>query len=478
MLRAGEGRGMSVSWSELVRGGNAGRSAVVGGGMIMHALNTFIVTTILPSVVRDIGGLEYFAWSTVLYVVASLLGGAGCAQVLRRMGARSGYRLALGCFALGSVTCAVADTMPVLLLGRFVQGLGAGTLSALSFTMVRTLFPARLWPRALTVVSVAWGLATLLGPAVGGVFAQLGAWRAAFWSVAAAVPLMLALVEFSLPRDLPRPAPGRSGMAFASLFVLAASVLAISVGSMQPQPAWNAAGLVLAVCGLAIFAWREAGQGARVLPRGATRPGAPLAAVYGAMVLMMAGVTPEIFVPYFLQHLHGLSPLHAGYMSALMAGGWTLGSVFSSGAAGGNARIALAGGPAVLAAGLAVLSLLMPAARPPGLDLAAIGLALLAMGLGIGITWPHLGARVFGFAQEADRELAGSSITIVVMVGSAFGSALGGMVTNLGGLIEPGGAQGAGRAAAWLFGVFIAAPLVAALAIRRLPLTVRPAAAE
>ena len=200
---------MNGGWAELVRGGNAGRSAVVGGGMIVHALNTFIVTTILPSVVRDIGGLRYFAWSTVLYVVASLLGGANCARLLRRIGVRNAYRTALLGFAAGSVVCALAPSMAVLLLGRFVQGLFAGTLSALSFTIIRTLFAERLWPRALSVVSVAWGVATLLGPAVGGVFAQWGVWRAAFWSVAAAAPVLLLLVEVSLPRDLRRTAAAR-----------------------------------------------------------------------------------------------------------------------------------------------------------------------------------------------------------------------------------------------------------------------------
>jgi len=469
---------MSGGWADLVRGGNAGRSAVVGGGMIIHALNTFIVTTILPSVVRDIGGLRYFAWSTVLYVVASLLGGAGCAQVLRRIGVRNAYRVALLGFAAGSVACALAPAMPVLLAGRFVQGLGAGTLSALSFTLIRTLFPERLWARAFSVVSVSWGVATLLGPAVGGMFAQWGAWRAAFWSVGIAAPMLLLLVEVSLPRNLRRPAPPATGMAFLSLAILAGSVLAVSAGSTTAEPAWNIAGLALALLGFAVFARREATGGSRVLPAGATRPGSPLCAVYVAMVLMTAGVTPEIFVPYFLQTLHGLVPLHAGYMSALMAGGWTLGSVFSSGTGSRVARAVLTVGPVVLAAGLATLALLMPAVGAVGPDLLPIGAGLLAMGLGIGMTWPQLGARVFGFAQEADRDLAGASITMVVMVGNAFGSALGGMATNLGGLLAPGGVPGAVSASGWLFGAFMAAPLLAALAIRRLPVQVRPVAAQ
>jgi MFS family permease len=446
--------------------------------MIVHALNTFIVTTILPSVVRDIGGLRYFAWSTVLYVVASLLGGATCARLLQRIGVRNAYRLALLGFAGGSIVCALAPSMAVLLLGRFVQGLFAGTLSALSFTIIRTLFAERLWPRALSVVSVAWGVATLLGPAVGGLFAQWGVWRAAFWSVAAAAPVLLLLVEVSLPRDLRRTPTPATGMALLSLAILAGSVLAVSAGSTTANPVWNALGLLVAAVGFAVFARREASGGARVLPAGATRPGAPLCAVYGAMVLLLAGTTPEIFVPYFLQTLHGLVPLHAGYLTALMAAGWTLGSVATSGAASGAARTAMVLGPAVLAGGLAVLALLMPTAGPAGLDLLPIGAGLLAIGVGIGMTWPHLGARVFGFAQEADRETAGASITMVVMVGNAFGAAMGGMVTNLGGLLVPGGAPGAATASAWLFGAFMAAPLVAALAIRSLPLQVRPVAAQ
>jgi MFS family permease len=465
---------MSVAWSELVRGGNAGRSAVLGGGMVIHALNTFIVTTIMPSIVRDIGGLRYFAWSTVLYVVASLLGGAGCTRLLRRIGVRNAYRVALLLFAAGSVGCALAPAMPVLLAGRVVQGVGAGTLSALSFTIIRTLFPQPLWPRALSVVSVAWGVATLLGPAVGGMFAQWDLWRAAFWSVAAAAPVLALLVELSLPKETRRPAPAATRMAWLSLAILAGSVLAVSTGSTTADPLWNIAGFAVALLGVAVFAEREASGGARLLPTGATRPGSPLCAVYGAMVLLMAGTTPEIFVPYFLQTLHGMVPLHAGYLSALMAAGWTLGSVFSSGSGSARTRAALALGPAVLTAGLAALALLMPVAGAIGLDLLPIGAGLLGMGVGIGMTWPHLGARAFGFAREADRELAGASITMVVMVGNAFGAALGGMVTNLGGLLVPGGAEGASSASAWLFGAFMAAPLLAALAIRRLPAQVRP----
>ena len=465
-----------TGWIELVRGGNGARSALVGGGMVLHAINVFIVTTILPSVVHDIGGLRFFAWSTTLYVVASLFGAVACARMLQAMGARWSYRLSLLLFALGTAACAMAPSMPVLLAGRFVQGLGAGTLSALSFTQVRQLFPPALWARALSVISIAWGAATLLGPAVGGVFAEYHAWRAAFWCLLATTPPLLLLVERTLPRDAVAHGP-RLRMAWLNLALLTGSVLAVSVGSMATSAVANGLGVAVAALGIAWFVRRERRRRPGLLPSGAMRLSDPLGATYAVMSLLLLGLTTEIFVPYFLQTLHGLSPLHAGYVSALLSGGWTLGSMASSGAAVGATRTLLRAGPLTIAAGLLGLAVLMPqSADITGFDLWLIGGCLLAMGLGIGMCWPHLGTGVFGFAVEGEQALAAASITTVVMLANAFGSALGGMLTNLAGLTTAGDAAGASHAAAWLFGVAAVTPLLAVVLVRRLA-SVAPVAA-
>lgn len=457
----------NAPWLDLLRGGHAAPSAVVGGGVVLHAVNVFIVATILPSVVHDIGGLRYFAWSTTLYVVASLFGAIACARLLGRSGARWAYRAALATFALGTLMCALAPSMGVLLAGRFVQGLGAGTLSALSFTQVRALFPERLWLRALALISIMWGMATLLGPAVGGVFAQFGAWRAAFWTLLAITPLFALLVEASLPR-VARPGVGVTPpMAWLNLALLTVSVVAISVGSMALSASGNLAGLAVAAAGLALFVRRERHATPRLLPHGACYLAHSLGATYAVMLLLLIGLTVEIFVPYFLQTLHGLSPLHAGYVSALLSFGWTVGSTVSSGGHAQAAGRALASGPLVVAAGLLGLAMLMPQSGAGGLAVAAMAACLLAMGLGIGLCWPYLGARVFSSAMEGEHALAASSITTVVMIGNALGSALGGMVTNMAGLSAPGGVAGAVPAAAWLFGAAMLAPVLAAVVVRR-----------
>eukprot|EP01030_Chromulinospumella_sphaerica_P018133 gene18133-17985_t len=152
-------------------------------GVVLHAINVYIATTILPSVVRDIGGIDYYAWNTTLFVTASILGSALSARLLVGLGARGAYTLATLVFAAGALICAFAPSMPVMLAGRLIQGLGGGFLFALSYAMIRLVFHETLWPRAMALVSGMWGVATLIGPAVGGVFAELGVWRAAFWSL-------------------------------------------------------------------------------------------------------------------------------------------------------------------------------------------------------------------------------------------------------------------------------------------------------
>ncbi len=160
------------------------------------------------------------------------------------------------------------------------------------------------------------------------------------------------------------------------------------------------------------------------------------------MLALIVGVTTEIFVPYFLQVLHGLTPLHAGYLSALMSAGWTIGSVGGSGLPAASARRAMAAGPLLMAGALAAMFVLVPTDAGGDLAIASIGVAFLFVGLGIGLCWPHLGARVFTFAASDEKELAAASMTVVIMVSNAIGSALGGMVTNLAGMIDPGGVAG------------------------------------
>ena len=127
----------SGGWGELLSGKNGLRAIALCGGVAVHAINVYIVTTIMPSVVRDIGGINYYAWITSIFVAASIIGSTSSARLLEQFGLRSAYLLGIFVFVLGSMASAMAPSMPVLLFGRAIQGLGGGVMLGLSYASVR-----------------------------------------------------------------------------------------------------------------------------------------------------------------------------------------------------------------------------------------------------------------------------------------------------------------------------------------------------
>lgn len=458
----------TAAWSELFSGRNGWRALALTGGVALHAVNVHIVTTVLPSVVREIGGLDWYAWSTTLFVVGSILGATLSVRLLAVLGPRGACLAALAVFSAGSIGCALAPAMPWMLAGRTVQGLGGGLLAALSYGLIQLVFAQRLWPRAVALVSGMWGVATLCGPAVGGLFAQAGHWRWAFWFLlpVAAAQAVLVLVQLRLSMGVKHARPATAPRVPAlQIGLLAASVLVIAASGLQSDLLWQAAGVALGLAiGFVATRIDSRATTVRVLPTGAYAMSAPLGAIYASVALLLIGSTTEIFVPYFLQLLHGHSPLAAGYLTAAMAGGWSAGSLLSSGRGTAGADRMLRAGPVVCTLGLAALAWLLPSPGfvGAGFETLLIAVALAAVGLGVGIGWPHLITRVMSLAPKGEEGLASASITTVQLYGMAVGAAVAGLVANAAGLSVPGGAEGARSAAVWLFAGFALAPAAAA----------------
>ncbi|MFL9925427.1 MFS transporter [Herbaspirillum lusitanum] len=462
----------SASWGELFDRRNIWRALALTGGVALHAINVHIVTTILPSVVRDIGGLDYYAWNITLFVAASIVGSALTSKLLDLLGARPTYLLALLVFVAGSLICAAAPQMLWMLAGRSVQGLGGGLLAALGYALIRVVFAPRLWSRAVALVSGMWGIATLLGPAVGGIFAESGNWRLAFWALLPVALLQALIVTMQLRGRGTAPVTGGSLPAFR-IALLTASVLAIALAGQVQEPLWQIGGIVI---GVLLAVWmarldsrmRRAGA-TTVFPKGTYQPGSVMGKLFACVALLTIATTTEIFVPYFLQVIHGQPPLLAGYMTAAMAGGWSAASLISSGRSGASADRMVRSGPLIMAMALLALGVLLP--QPPDLSPLLPWLQVLALagaGLGVGLGWPHLLTRVLQSAERGEENLASSSITTAQLYAMAVGAALAGVAANGAGLVQPGGVEGAQMAARWLFAVFAAAPLLAAWLTRGL----------
>lgn len=448
-------------WSELLSGRNGLRSLALAGGVAVHAINVYMVTTILPSAVREIGGLAYYAWNMTLFVAASIFGSAVTPRLLSILGPRRALLWAIAIFATGSMVCALAPTMPWMLAGRSVQGLGGGLLLGLSYSCVRLLFEERLWSRAMVLVSSMWGVATLAGPAIGGIFAQVGQWRGAFWTmvpISAGLAVLVATQVASAGHGGQEPAP----TPFGKIAVLVATVLLVSIGSLSPSWEWNAlsilAGAVLTI--LVARADRQALR--RLLPEGSYSRGSALSSLYACIALLSIGVCTEIYIPYFLQAIHGQSPLMAGYWMVLMSAGWTAGSFLSSGRPKPRADAMIRIGPWLSAGGLLALGIMMPLGSG-GVIVWAMAVPLFAVGVGVGLCWPNMLTRIFKAAPRGQENIASAAITTLQLYAIALGSSMAGLVANLAGLAEPGGVEGARQAAVALFLVFALAPALAGL---------------
>jgi len=206
----------------------------------------------------------------------------------------------------------------------------------------------------------------------------------------------------------------------------------------------------------------------RLLPTGTLATSSPLAALYATIALLVIGMQPDVFVPYFLQVLHEQSPLAAGYLAALMAMGWTAASIVSSGTGQRTAARLLVIGPLTVLSGLLILYFTLPLTSDgEAIALAPISCGLVLVGFGIGLAWPHLVTSVFENAPSSERDLAAGGVTTVQLSATALGVAIAGMTANLGGLTDPGGIAGASSAAIALFLSFSLAPLIALLVVQR-----------
>ena len=458
-----------ASWAELLSGKNGLRTLALTGGVALHAINIYIVTTILPSIVQDIGGMQYYAWNTTLFVISSIIGSALAAQILAQLTPRSAYLLGLIIFALGSIWCGLASNMPLLLVGRVLQGLGGGILLALSYALIRIVFEQRLWSRAMGITSGMWGIATLIGPAIGGLFAQYGHWRWAFWSVVP-IALFIAVIVIVQMNVQQQRSQSKIAIPFAQIGFLVLSIGLLSLMSLTHQLWLNVIGILAVIFCIIAIAKIDAKSTTKLMPTGAYTLKHPIGLIFMVMILMIAGLATEVYLPYFLQVIQQTTPLTAGYLTAIMAGGWTLGAFITANKTATQVTKILRYSPVLIIAALMALAVFIP--MPNLLDMGGLLIlfiiALISVGLGIGLCWPHLAIHVFNAANKGEENLASSSVVTVQLFAMALATAIAGIIVNNAGITAPGGVEGTRHAAMWLFALFAIAPLLALMLVRRI----------
>jgi MFS family permease len=439
------------SWRELLGARYLGTSVVLAGGVALYATNEFLTISLLPNTVADIGGSRLYAWVLTLYLVGSVVAATMVNPMLQRVGSRRSYLLGLAVFAVASLACGVAPNMEILIAGRALQGVAGGLLAGLGYAVINAALPRALWTRASALVSAMWGVATVVGPATGGLFAQFGLWRWAFVAMAIVTALMAMLVPVALPAGRINPSAAAPVMKVPvwSLVLIGAAALAISVAQIPHNVIATAGLLAAGIVLVGMFVLVDWRMHATVLPPSVFGPG-PLKWIYLTMGVLMLGAMVDTYVPLFGQRLAHLTPVAAGFLGAALAVGWTVSEIVSASLENPRAigRV-IAAAPVVVASGLALGAFTQRDDASAGI-VALWTLALLVAGIGIGMAWPHLSVRAMDSVNDpAEGGAAAAAINTVQLISAAFGAGLAGVVVNT----TQGGDMMEAR---WLYAVFTA----------------------
>lgn len=395
--------------------------------VVSGAFEALAVATALPATVRDLGGLSLYGWAFSAFMLTDLVGIVVAGSASDRIGLALPFIWGVSAFTLGLVIGGTAPTMIVVIAGRAVQGFGAGALSSLAYVAIGRGYPDAAKPRMLAILSTAWVVPGLVGPALAGLIADHLSWRWVFLGLAVLPPLAACLALPAM-RRFPTPEAseskdGERGRWTAAVW-LALGVLLMLTGLDQRQPLITP---VLCVAGLALAvpALR------RLLPDGTLRaaPGLP-AAVAALALVNLAFFGVDSFVPLALTGIRGQTATFAGL--ALTGGtlGWTSGAWIQEQLArrGYYVRTVITGLILIVAAVCGVSAVLLPA-----VPVLLAPLAWTIAGLGMGLAYTTLTLVILRSATPGQEGMASAAISLAAILGTALGTGLGGALIGQGG---------------------------------------------
>lgn len=437
-------------------------------GVWLHAADALMVATLMPSAIMEIGGAAWLGWTIALYEVGSVVAGAATGLLAVRVGLRFGMCGAAALFALGCMASMMAPDMATMLAGRLAQGLGGGALVAIVFVATDRLFPDRLLPVAMALISAIWGASAFCGPLIGGLFANAGLWRYGFLAFAVQAVILLLLGFFLLSGDRPDKAakdsaPVRS-VPWIRLLLLTFAIIAVAAGGTAPSTLLSVVLIALGVAMLILFFRTDRVGKVRLFPRDAlaiTRP------VGGGILFVLCFATATIsftlYGPLLAQMRFGVSPLVGGYLVAFESVAWTLAALAVSGIAQRHEMWVIRAGAAMMTMGVIGLAFAMP----QGTIWTLLPFAF-CLGAGFGASWPFVLRRIIASAHQEDRERASAAVPTMQMVGYGLGAALAGLYANLSGFADGIDAAEIGTVGFWIFAGFVPILLIGWLSLRGL----------
>jgi MFS family permease len=455
-----------TDWLALWRSGDLARFCFISLGLIFHAGCENMITTIMPSMIREIGGVEYTGWSFAIYETGSIIAGAAAGRLASYWTVRSNMILAAIVFAIGCTITALSPSMPVLLGGRILSGFGGGALISLSFVATQRYFSVRIWPQLMAILSVVWGISAFGGPLFGGLVDTFLNWRWAFAIFAIAALIFALACLYVLRQEQPAiQTEALPPFPWKALACLAAGVMAIAAAGVERDVLRSTLLLLGGFAGVAVFFVLDArAPHSRLFPTATFDPRTTL----GAGMLMVATLSVStcsfgFYGPLLLAGMHDFTPLTTGLIIASESIAWSLLSILVATAAPRHEPLIVTGGAIMVTAGIAGFAFAVPAGSIPGILFCA-----LLQGGGFGILWPFASRRIIEAASAAERDIAASAFSTLQRMGYAVGAALTGIIANASGFADGFTKEAAASAASTLFWPYLPIAIIGCFASFRL----------
>lgn len=422
------------------------------------AFEALAVATVMPLVERDLGDIGLYGWAFSAFFLGSLVGNTIAGRASDRMSPAIPFAAGLTLFGAGLVVCGAAPSMILVVAGRALQGLGGGSLPAVAYVCVGRGYAPAVRPRMFAVLSSAWVVPSLVGPALAGVVGEATTWR---WVFLGLVPLVavIGVVAVNAVRRLGSPPPGEPQPRTLVLALQVALGGALVVQGLSSEHALAAAGFVAVgfVAGLPAFR--------RLTPPGTLRvvSGLP-AAVALRGVLTFAFFCSDAYVPYALSTVRGLPAAVAGLALTAGAIGWASGSWVQSryvNRVGPRPLVRI--GFVLIASGVTGVLAVVYLGLPAGLGALLWGVT----GLGMGTAYSPVAVTVLAEAEAGQEGSATAALHLSDLLGIALGTGTGGALVALGD--TAGWSPELGVTAT--FAVSITVALLGSFAAARLPRT-------